>query len=366
VFDYGIMNATSLANIAPQAVLLLVLAVATVMALWRNTPAGVVGAWFWMILAPSSSVVPVGTETMAEHRMYLPLAAIVVLTVLLLFRMLGLRLLPLLAVVALALGWVTTQRNRDYLSEFAIWSDTVAKSPDNARAQNNLGSLQLDRGDLGAAERSFRAALRLQSLYPSAHYNLGIVLLRTDRAAEAVDHFLTAIRLEDGFVDARVNVGVALAKLGRFPEALEQYAAALRRQPDSPDLQHNLGLALTQLLGLAATQVQQGELVAAEHSYREALRFQPGLAAAHVGLGDLLVGTSRFPEAIAEYQNALQAEPANLHARINLGNALLVTGRIDDAIAAYEQILRLRPDAPGVAENLRQAQAMKQAMRRTP
>ena len=40
---------------------------------------GFLGAWFFVILAPSSSVVPVAGQTIAEHRMYLPLAAVIVL-----------------------------------------------------------------------------------------------------------------------------------------------------------------------------------------------------------------------------------------------------------------------------------------------
>ena len=55
------------------------LAAGTVILLRRNRPAGFLGAWFLLILAPSSSVIPVSTEIIAEHRMYLPLAAIATL-----------------------------------------------------------------------------------------------------------------------------------------------------------------------------------------------------------------------------------------------------------------------------------------------
>src|SRR5262245_63090710 len=40
------------------------------------------GSGFFLILAPSSSIVPILTEVMAERRMYLPLAAVVTLVVL--------------------------------------------------------------------------------------------------------------------------------------------------------------------------------------------------------------------------------------------------------------------------------------------
>jgi tetratricopeptide (TPR) repeat protein len=395
---------------------LFLLVALTLIAVWRKSPVGILGAWFWMILAPSSSVVPVGTETMAEHRMYLPLIAVIVLTVLALFRLVRQRwLLPFLAVLAVGLGGMTALRNNDYRTEFGIWSDTATKRPDNARAHNNLGSLWLARGNLAEAERCFTTALQLQPLYASAHYNLGIVLQRTGRVADAIGHFLAALRLEEDFADAQVNVGNAFLQLARPAEAVAHYEVALRLQPESPDLHFNIGLALEQLnrsdeairqyqealrlqpdlaaaqkalqaattprppageppgpvsspplLDLAANEAEHGDTAAAERHYREAIRLQSGQAAAHFGLGNLLAQSNRFSEAIEEYQRALAIAPGDLQVRNNLGNALLMAERVDEAIAQYEQILRLRPDDPGVTENLRQARALKEPSRRAP
>ena len=47
----------------------------------RAHPLGFLGAWFFLILAPTSSVLPMSVEVAAERRMYLPLAAVVVLAV---------------------------------------------------------------------------------------------------------------------------------------------------------------------------------------------------------------------------------------------------------------------------------------------
>src|SRR5215510_9409153 len=54
---------------------------ATVVALVRNWPVGFLGAWFFLTLAPTSSIMPISTEVGAERRMYLPLMAIVTLVV---------------------------------------------------------------------------------------------------------------------------------------------------------------------------------------------------------------------------------------------------------------------------------------------
>ena len=77
VFDYDWPRVRSLAEVWPQATALAALACAAAWGLVRHHPLGFLGAWFVLILAPTSSVLPIITEVAAEHRMYLPLAAVV-------------------------------------------------------------------------------------------------------------------------------------------------------------------------------------------------------------------------------------------------------------------------------------------------
>ena len=60
-----------------QAALLAALVALTVAGIVKRHPASFLGAWFFLILAPSSSVLPIVSEVAAEHRMYLPLAAVI-------------------------------------------------------------------------------------------------------------------------------------------------------------------------------------------------------------------------------------------------------------------------------------------------
>ncbi len=61
----------------PAAAVIAALLAATLWALRRAPALGFLGAWFFLILAPTSSFVPIVTEVAAERRMYLPLAAVV-------------------------------------------------------------------------------------------------------------------------------------------------------------------------------------------------------------------------------------------------------------------------------------------------
>ena len=118
--DLGWPVARGAGEILPYLVVLGGLAAATLMA-WRKRPAlAFLGAWFFIILIPTSSFVPIA-DVAVEHRMYLPLAAVVSLAVIgsfLLVRSDSFRRFGWIAggLVVVILMVVTIQRNGDYAS----------------------------------------------------------------------------------------------------------------------------------------------------------------------------------------------------------------------------------------------------------
>ena len=77
VFDYGTPQPLTLVQAAPSGAVIVGLLLMTAAALVWRPAIGFLGAWFFVILAPSSSFIPIATEAGAERRMYLPLAAVV-------------------------------------------------------------------------------------------------------------------------------------------------------------------------------------------------------------------------------------------------------------------------------------------------
>lgn len=313
VFDHGTAVETRFAAVGPQALLLAGLVLGTAVASRRRPALGFLGAAFLLILAPSSSVVPIHTQTIAEHRMYLPLAAIAVAASLALQAGLRHRTTFAACLLALPLGVATYQRNRDYHSAVALWSDTVARRPDNPRARNHLGNALAQAGRPADALPHYEAALRLAPGDAEAHNNLGNALTALGRAAEALPHFERAVQLEPDLAPARLNLANALLRAGQAAAAVPHYAAAAR------------SLALD-----------------------AASRYNHGVA---------LVRTQQFAAAIEEFRAVLRADPTHLGARVNLANTLLVNGRTAEAIAEYEAALRQRPDDPQIQANLRLARS---------
>jgi tetratricopeptide (TPR) repeat protein len=340
VLDYGMDFAQHATEVLPFALVLAGLIAATAMALWRRPALGFMGAWLFVILAPASSVIPVAGEPMAEHRMYLSLAAVISAVVFGLYAWIGKRSLPLFATLAMGLGWLTVKRNEDYRSILTILGDTVAKCPDNARARFNFGTaLAGVPGRAPDAIAEYKAALRINPNYTDAHNNLGLALAgMPERMPEAIAEYEAALRIDPNFIEARCNLGNALAGIpGRLPEAVAEYKAALRINPDFIEAHCDLGNALAGV---------PGRLPEAMAEYKEALRIDPANAEVHNNLGNVLAKTPAGSlEAIAEYQEALRLNPTFAKAHLNLGNALAgMPGRMPEAIAEYETALRIDPN----------------------
>ena len=349
VFDYGWNFERSISAAAPSALVLAALLAGTLWALRRRPALGFLGAWFFVLLAPSSSVVPITEQPMAESRMFLPLAAITTLGVIALVRFFGRRSLLVWAPVALVLGAATVDRHAAYRSPLSLWSDTVAKLPTNARAHNNLGSaLTREKGREPEAIEHFKTALRLRPDYADAHNNLGVALLQAGRATEAIAPLETALRLRPDFADAHYNLGEALFQTGDVPLAIANFERTLRLKPDLAKAHNNLGVALLRL----------GRVTEAIREDEAALRLDPGFADAHYNLGNALAQAGHLPESVEHFSTALRLNPRFEKAHNNLGTVLLRLGRRPEAIAHFEAALRLNPDYHLARENLTQAQQL--------
>ena len=342
IFDYGFYVPAQLTEVWPCVLVMASLLTATVIALRRLPVAGFAAGWFFLILAPTSSIVPVVGQPMAENRLYLPLAGLVGFAVLGMYALGGRRTLPVAAVIDAGLGLVSVQRNRDYASELSIWSDTVAKNPSSPRAHNNLGKLLLNLnspGRLPEAIVEFEAALRQKPDLVEAQTNLGNALNAEGRPLEASAHYEEAVRLRPDDAEAHNNLGLALSQIpGRLNEGIAQFNEALRLNPDDARAHNNLGNAW---LGMP------DRLDAAVVEYEAALRLDPGDGEAHNNLGLALSRMpGRLPDAIREFREALRLKPDYAPGWHNLGVSWYQLGNFSEAASAFRKELNLAPDDP--------------------
>ncbi|MCB9914340.1 MAG: tetratricopeptide repeat protein [Planctomycetes bacterium] len=263
--------------LAPGAFVLALVA-ASLWAVRRKHVAGFLGVAFFALLAPSSSVVPLSGEWIAEHRMVLPLACVLGLVVpgawFLLERACGARAALvgalLLAAAALPLGLATRARHADYASAERLWGSVLALDPDNARAHHELAQA------LAAARRPQEAlahaqqALQLDPELVGVYASLGSLLLDLGRASQAVPFLVEARRRLPGNAAVAAKLGAAQGNAGDYPAAEEALRAALALDPAQLDARTNLALVL----------LARGRPQEAAREARAVLQRDPGRAAA--------------------------------------------------------------------------------------
>jgi len=292
VLDYGVPQPLHLGDVVPQGGLVLGLVAATVIALIRWPAAGFLGAMFFLTLAPASSVVPVVSEVGAERRMYLPLAALIVLAAVLAARAVDRlsegrmkwRAAAAVAGVAVAaLAVRTIERNRDYASPLALWQTVVDRRP-QGRARFALANQLMDAGRHEEATAQLRLAV--------------------------VD-----------YPDARAGLGTELLMQGQLDEGISVLEAFVQADPSSPNRAPARPLLARAHRAIAERELSQQNPALAEAEARKAVAFDGTDADAHNVLGAALASQGNLTAAIPEFQAAVRINPQHPSAVNNLARA---------------------------------------------
>ena len=317
VVNYGWPLELALRDVLPYALFITGLLVLTVVALVQRPKWGYLGAWFFVTLAPTSSIVPIATEVGAERRMYLPLVALVVLAVVgasFVTQVASRRGAAVLAVVATLLLVGTFTRNSEYRSSLALARTVVERYPSSV-AHHFLGTELLVAGDREAAMTELRQAIPGA---PGARLILGVELLEEGKTSEGIEQLQTFVRDQPMALEARParqRLGEALLTQERWLEAITQLQMVLTMNPSDAerlDTQRMLALAF---LGA-------GNLEEAIAHLREYLRGRPNDGQMLLGLGISLVENGEVEEAIPVFRRVAELDPTNSDAQRNLASVL--------------------------------------------
>jgi Flp pilus assembly protein TadD len=192
-------------------------------------------------------------------------------------------------------------RAQVFVSEEALWRDTLARNPAAWCAHANLGWILASQQKYDEAQEHLVASLAMHPENAQAHSNLGRVLSLQGRFAEAEPEFQAAVRIKPKDADIRRSYASALAEQGRKDEAVKQLRELLQLKPDTE---------------------------------------------ARSQLATLLFQTGKFGEAVAEYRQVVAAKPDQPEVLSNLA-WLLATSPDSavrngaDAVRFAEQCCRL-------------------------
>src|SRR5581483_4627338 len=83
--------------------------------------------------------------------------------------------------------------------------------------------------------------------------------------------------------------------------------------------------------------VEKGQFEHAVEIYRKAIKMEPMMTSARLGIGYAYIKMGDFDAAAREYQETIARLPGNQEAQLNLGVALYRGGHIAEAIKQYQQ-----------------------------
>jgi tetratricopeptide (TPR) repeat protein len=377
VFDYGTDLVKDPTTIVPQTLVVFGVAIGGLVVGWRRPWIGFLTLVFAATLAPASSVIPVITQTRAEHRMYLPLIALVAFVVALVaaatraWANRGAKG-AVLAGVLFAFGALTLIRNHDYRDASSIWRDTAQKRPQNERALFNeiIESGRATDASPADAERAIEVRLReLVAQHPDSPYlnsKLGERLAEGKAYDEALICFTIALQgpspnpqyyaarshiyllqnqyelaLDDinlAIHESRVpdktllnSKGVVLKKLGKLRESISQFDAALALEPKSVAALCNRGGALAEL----------GKFRDAYRDLDQATELRPNNAEVRDSYAIALAADGRFELALKQANEAVRLAPKSASLLCRRGQIFTQLDRLKEAVADFDRAIEL-------------------------
>lgn len=293
--------------------------------------------FYYLAHLVESSVIPI-RDVLFEHRTYLPNVGLCIasawLIVFLVNNWKPRITIPLVAILFLALGFATWERNNVWKDPLTLWQDCVEKAPNKARPYNNLGLAYAKQGTLDKAMVNFSKAIQINPKFADAHNNMGLTYAQQGKLNEAVFHYSEALRLKPNLAGVHNNLGLIYYSLGRFDEAIKHISDALRIKPKDAKAHINMGAAL----------YLKGDLEAAATHYSKALTLEPGNAEAYNNLGLIYFAQEKIDDAISNYSKAIQSNPDYADAYKNMGLAFYSQGKLEKAFESYKQALRIKPD----------------------
>jgi len=148
--------------------------------------------------------------------------------------------------------------------------EAATLNPSDASAHYNLGLVYQQRGDLEAAEASFRRAVEIDSDETDAHYQLGRISRERGNLSEAINHFSTVVKQNPGYSQQEIWREIAQTYLTarQYDDALKMLDRFLAERPSDAQARYLRGQALA---GLNRSAEAEAEM----HNCIDAVRTAP-------------------------------------------------------------------------------------------
>jgi len=250
------------------------------------------GFWFFITLAPESTLVPI-YDIAAEYRLYLPSAGFIAALVVLAPRVIKApaRRALLAGAVVVLLCLLTAGRNAVWATEYTLWSDVIKKTPGSYSGYINRGKALFADRQYFESIKDLKKAVEFAGTpaeVSKVHNNMGLCYMSLEMDEDAADEFRKAIAADSELVEAYDNLGMVYYGLGRYGEAAV-------------------------VLG-------------------EGIALNPGYGPDHAMLAGTYAKLGRYAEALSEMKEACRLSPKDFNNRCNMAVIYMCNGMPDEAL----------------------------------
>ncbi len=263
----------------------------------------------------------------------------------------------------------------------AEFREAVRLDPHYATAHYKLGVAYKQNGDLTQAAESLQEAVRLDPTAEKPVFELGEVYRLLDKLTQAIRAYALACELAPKDFDARFRLATCYHQTGDLEQAASAYREAIRLDDRNPQARSNLGAVLaTQgkdyeaikaykeswerdeqpivLVNMATVYLKQERWEIAHRTLSMAIDMDPNCSPAYERLGYCLWREQAYEMAAERYRKAIELDRKNAAAHAGLG-VVLMTMYLDqpdkvelrnEAVEAWHSSLELNPEQPKLRE----------------
>lgn len=200
------------------------------------------------------------------------------------------------------------------------------------------GLQALDHQDYAQAQQVFSKLAAADPKDYAALFNLALAETGLKRDADAIAHYQQVLALKPGLFEAELNLGILELRSHRDDDAIKYLQDASTQKLTAPRPLRYLGEAY----------LDRADFAAAQAAFEAALKLDPKMSVAELGLGQSLLRQGKLDDALAHYKNAVALDPADKSFLLEIAIAFSKSNRQVEAV----DLLKEFPEDVGARETL--------------
>jgi len=189
------------------------------------------------------------------------------------------------------------------------------------------GMKALDAKNYNAALAAFKEAASKDPQDYAAHFHLALSYSLLKNDSDAAVEYRKTLELKPGLFEADLNLGIVLVRNKQFKDAVAPLAEAAAQKPKEFRPAYYYAEALQ----------GAGEFDKAAVAFETASGLDPKSAAAQSGWARALVGQKKLPDAAVHFEKAAELDPKYRDVLLELAAEYEKAGQPNEAVAIYKQ-----------------------------